>query len=542
MGLLASRYEILETLTASDRGSLHKARDLQHDRLVAIKQLVLRDPSERRGILAETKMLLRLDPHPGLPVLRNDIVMDDHYVIVMDWVDGTDLAQVLEARGSPGLVRSSVVEYVTQVAAALDHLHRHDPPIVHGDVKPANLVLTATGKVVLVDFGIARLAGEGNDSGSRGFTAPEVSAGAPCGPEADVFGLAATTYALLTGRPPTPGQPEWDGIDPAEVAAISTVVRRGLTTDPARRYHSAGEFAERLHAGRRSLPRGVVTLLALEIDDAELWDLDPDRMRDVNDRIADLVSRAVDEADGWMHSSDGGSRALAAFPSATAALRTAISIRTQLGDRPWFRDAQLRVKLGLHSGEPDLRDGVYVGPVVARARRVQSRADGQQILLTAATAELVDDRLPRDTRLDELDASERGERVFVLLGPDTASVAGGATSGSPARPGPLHGAAPIQPSVAPSVKQPSVTPPSMGSPATVLEPSEARDRLTRARRELADVDRAVRTALTQQAEAQRWNQHALAARFEEQARGHGARLLGLRREIEQLEAVAPDPT
>src|SRR5207253_1917225 len=99
-------------------------------------------------------MLFDLEWHPGLPVMRGDFSLPDgSSVIVIDWVDGNDLATVLEERGSPGLVATAVTEYVVQAAEALDHLHHHDPPIVHGDVKPSNLVLTPTGKVVLLDFG-----------------------------------------------------------------------------------------------------------------------------------------------------------------------------------------------------------------------------------------------------------------------------------------------------------------------------------------------------------------------------------------------------
>ena len=124
----------------------------------------------RDELLGEVRILLRLTPHSALPTMREGFSLDeDHYAIVMDWIEGQNLADVLEERGRPGLASKTVVEYVRQVGDALDHLHRHSPAIVHGDVKPSNLVLTPNGKVVLVDFGIAHQVGASVDAGTRGL-------------------------------------------------------------------------------------------------------------------------------------------------------------------------------------------------------------------------------------------------------------------------------------------------------------------------------------------------------------------------------------
>lgn len=79
----------------------------------------------------------------------------DQYVIVMDWVDGTDLARLVRDTGTPGLPLSSVLEYLAETAEALTFLHTQQVPIIHGDVKPANLILTRGGRVKLVDFGLS---------------------------------------------------------------------------------------------------------------------------------------------------------------------------------------------------------------------------------------------------------------------------------------------------------------------------------------------------------------------------------------------------
>jgi len=119
----------------------------------------------------------------------------------MDWVDGTDLAQLLLDRGAPGLAPSSVLAYLAEAAEALTFLHVQDPPIIHGDVKPANLILTRGGRVKLVDFGLSSTPGmEGHRAGTEGFRAPELAAGGSPSRASDLYALAATAFALLPGR------------------------------------------------------------------------------------------------------------------------------------------------------------------------------------------------------------------------------------------------------------------------------------------------------------------------------------------------------
>ena len=96
----------------------------------------------------------------------------------MDWIEGTDLEALLGAEGRPGLDPALAIGYLEQAAEALAHLHAHDPPVVHGDVKPANLILTSSGRIVLVDFGLSSTpTDELRRAGTAGYVAPEVAAG-----------------------------------------------------------------------------------------------------------------------------------------------------------------------------------------------------------------------------------------------------------------------------------------------------------------------------------------------------------------------------
>src|SRR4030095_12422920 len=131
-------------------------------------------------LLAETRALLSLPPHPGLAHARDDFFDGDRYVLVLDWVDGVDLARLLVDEGRPGLPVSSVLHWVAQAAEALTALHHHG--VVHGDVKPANLIVDRTGRIVLVDLGSssAPLTAPPGGGTSR-FRAPEAGGGAARG-------------------------------------------------------------------------------------------------------------------------------------------------------------------------------------------------------------------------------------------------------------------------------------------------------------------------------------------------------------------------
>src|SRR5215831_9469602 len=242
--LLRERYEPLEVVGRGGEGEVIRALDHLHDRQVALKVRRLSGEESRARLLSEARVLLALTPHPGLPLVREDFFVDDRYFIAMDWIEGTDLDALVTADGRPGLDPALAIDYLEQAAAALEHLHTHDPPVVHGDVKPANLIVTPSGRVVLVDFGLSSTPSDDlRRAGTAGFIAPEVAAGARPGPAADVYSLAATALMLLTGEPPSGGAPSWGAIEPARIPALERIMRRNLATDPERRDASAVLFA-----------------------------------------------------------------------------------------------------------------------------------------------------------------------------------------------------------------------------------------------------------------------------------------------------------
>ena len=249
--LVKGRYRELEVVGRGGQGTVVHALDIVHERHVALKVRALPSESERADVLEEARILLSVRPHPNLPLLREDFMVGDRYYLVMDWIEGRSLRQVLDEHEGGGLPFEQVLGYLSQVAEALDHLHDHDPPVVHQDVKPANLVLTTSGRVMLVDFGIARhreVAGSA-PRGTFPYAAPEVVLGRPS-PASDIFSLAVTAYTLLTGSPPRPEVlPRLGG---AFDEGVFRALRRGLATDPGHRPASATALVEAMRAAARS--------------------------------------------------------------------------------------------------------------------------------------------------------------------------------------------------------------------------------------------------------------------------------------------------
>ena len=410
---IADRYEPVEELGRGGQATVVKAIDTRHGRLVALKVRAAPNGATEE-LLLEARALLSLPSHPGLAHARDDLFDAGRHVLVLDWVDGVDLAQVLAARGRPGLPVSSVLRWAAQAAEALSLLHRHG--VVHGDVKPANLILDREGRVVLVDLGSSSVPdGTGPGTGTPGFRAPEVSAGSVPTAASDVYSLAASVFALLTGGPPTGALPVWAGIDPDVATRLEAAVRAGLAIDPARRPPTPGALVERLRAGwHDSTPTGVATVLLAEVMNASaLWERDPNEAPELFaalqltfDRCAEAHhGRRIGEVDP----TDPGSMA-SAFANAVDAVSAAVDLQRELRGA----HARLPVRVGMATGGPVLDGGDIRGPVVSRAVAVRERARAGEVLASETTAEIIRLGLPSEIgllrlgphRLNELDSTD----------------------------------------------------------------------------------------------------------------------------------------
>ena len=387
--LLRERYEPLDLAGKGGEGEVLRALDHLHDRQVALKIRPAPDEASRAELLSEARLLLALRPHPGLPLVREDFFVDDRYVIAMDWIEGTNLETLLDLEGRPGLDPALAIGYLDQAAEALEHLRTHVPPVVHGDVKPANLILTSSGRVVLVDFGLSSLpTDELRRAGTAGYVAPEVAAGARPTVAADVYSLAATAVTLLTGEPLSTGALSWGAIEPERVPALERIVRRSLATDPARRDASAAAFVARLRRWwGADLPSGTVTLV-----------------------LADAAEDSVDELarrhGGHCVSPVDDGPLPVAFGSAHEGLDAARELAGRL-------DARVAVA----TGEAEPEAGRYRGDVSSAAARLLEMADPGQVVVDDATAEAIGDQLPTEVGLAELS----GKRAWALVAPGLAA-------------------------------------------------------------------------------------------------------------------------
>jgi serine/threonine protein kinase len=207
--VLQDRYRIVRVIGKGGTGAVYEAVDLRLGNRVALKQTVI--PAEQTVNLLEreARLLARLR-HPALPRIIDHFADGNYQYLVMEFIGGDDLGALLIQRDRPFELRR-VLEWADQLLDALDYLHRQNPPVLHRDIKPQNLKLTADDDIVLLDFGLAK-GGAGSQSIYRtnesifGYTphyAPlEQINGAGTEARSDLYSLAATLYHLLTGVQP----------------------------------------------------------------------------------------------------------------------------------------------------------------------------------------------------------------------------------------------------------------------------------------------------------------------------------------------------
>lgn len=209
-GLIAGRYRRQRRVGVGGMGEVWQAFDEHLGRVVAVKPLLLapglsdeQAGQARQRAIREGRIAARLQ-HPGAVTVYDVAEDDGRPVLVMEYVPGRSLAELITERGT--LPAAEVARIGAQVAAALAAAHAAG--IVHRDIKPANILITDDGTAKITDFGIARAMGDvtvtanGMLVGTPAYLAPEVARGREPDPTADVFSLGATLYTALEGRPP----------------------------------------------------------------------------------------------------------------------------------------------------------------------------------------------------------------------------------------------------------------------------------------------------------------------------------------------------
>ena len=288
-------YEVLRPLGSGGMGEVYLAKHPRLPRQDALKVLpahLTADESFRQRFLREAELAATLW-HPHIVGVHDRGECDGQLWISMDYVDGTDAAKLLREQPG-GLAVGQVADIVAAVAEALDAAHHRG--LLHRDVKPANILLTTPEvgrpRILLADFGIARhtddvsgLTDTNMTLGTLSYAAPEQLLGQSLTGAADQYALAATAFHLLAGAPPfgdsnpavVIGQhlnmapPSLAGARP-DLAALSSVLARGLAKDPSARYPSCMDFAGALQAAApgRGPDAGQVAQAAVW-SDAPTW-------------------------------------------------------------------------------------------------------------------------------------------------------------------------------------------------------------------------------------------------------------------------------
>jgi len=207
--LLQNRYLVQRLLGGGGMGMVYLAQDHRlANRLCAIKEMVdhFIDPNQRleanEYFAREADTLAQLK-HQAIPAITDRFDDRNRHYLVMEYVEGRNLEEELAAQGNP-LSEGLVIDIARQLCDVLAYLHAFTPPIVYRDMKPSNVMLTPKGRVILIDFGIARLfkaAGKGTMIGTLGFAPPEQYQG-QVDPRSDIYSLGATLHYVLTGRDP----------------------------------------------------------------------------------------------------------------------------------------------------------------------------------------------------------------------------------------------------------------------------------------------------------------------------------------------------
>jgi beta-lactam-binding protein with PASTA domain len=284
--LLSNRYELGETLGYGGMSEVHRGRDVRLGREVAVKVLradLARDPQFQERFRREAQNAAALN-HPAIVAVYDTGETKTEYgplpYIVMEYVDGRTLRDIVKTQGP--LSGKRAMEIMADVSAALDFSHRHG--IVHRDVKPANVMITRTGAVKVMDFGIARAVADGQASvtqtaaviGTAQYLSPEQARGETVDARSDVYAAGCVLFELLTGEPPFTGDSPVavayqhvredpkppSSLNPQVTPALDAIVLKALSKNPANRYQSAAEMRAdlvRVLSGQRPAAPMVMT-------------------------------------------------------------------------------------------------------------------------------------------------------------------------------------------------------------------------------------------------------------------------------------------
>jgi serine/threonine protein kinase len=274
---LQNRYRIIRILGRGGMGHVYEAIDDTVQCIVAIKETVATSESLRRAFEREARLLANLK-HAVLPRVTHYFFEEDRQYLVMDFIEGLNLMELLTLRHRP-FTYEEVVPWVEELLKGLEYLHNRSEPIIHRDIKPANIKLSKEGQIYLLDFGLAKgTAGQMSieQTANRGvsifgyteaYASPEQLYNSGTDPQSDLYSLGATLYHLLTGQVPVSAakrdikiaQGQLDPmlaahlVNPEVPHPLSLVLSEAMMLDRSRRIASASVMRQALQEAQLAI-------------------------------------------------------------------------------------------------------------------------------------------------------------------------------------------------------------------------------------------------------------------------------------------------
>ena len=255
--VLGGKYEILKKIGQGGMSIVYVAMDTRLNKQWAVKEIKQNPKQDTRTLLKGLQMeanILKMVDHPVLPRIVDIINYNGTVFVVMDYIEGRPLSEVLKFEGAQP--QEKVIEWAKDLCSALDYLHSMNPPIIYRDMKPSNIMLKPDGKVKLIDFGTAKefdveSLADTTALGTRGYAAPEQFGDArgrgihKTDARTDIYSLGATLYHVLTGKnpsePPYVIKPirDWD---PSLSSGLEKIINKCTMPNPEDRYQSCTEL------------------------------------------------------------------------------------------------------------------------------------------------------------------------------------------------------------------------------------------------------------------------------------------------------------
>ncbi len=353
--VLQDRYRIVRQLGRGGMGAVYEAIDERLAKTVALKETLSSEPSMRKQFEREARLLASMQ-HPALPQVSDHFVEGSRAFLVMQFIGGIDLAKIISQQPGP-FPRDQVIAWADQLLDALIYLHSRDRQVIHRDIKPHNLKLTATGQIALLDFGLAKAqASDPSITASQAFFgytrhyAPlEQIQDQRTDPRSDIYALGATLYHLLTGIKPPDAMVRATavvnaGTDPLLLAdqihaavgpQIAVILNKAMAQNPEERYRNASEFREAL----RRMGRTEEATVKREAERADAVALAANRTI----HISDLPSSRLSESQGPNIALVGSARRFGPA-GATAVLAVTVMLAAGIlyGSQKWFPTEKLQ--------------------------------------------------------------------------------------------------------------------------------------------------------------------------------------------------------